>query len=171
MLKFIQTWSHEGVTHIPCDKYFLTALMKHWCNNTNTFYLSMVEMTITLDDIHCILRVHMKGTLIQRATLSIAEMEDYFHQLIGVQDYQQQKKGALLPDTLYMPLEDIYNACWFQLYVIILINMILCSDKNHEFFHTGLILIMRGIFLHGERYGWMRAFLQCYKWTFITLFL
>lgn len=30
----------------------------------------------------------------------------------------------------------------------------MCSDKNHECFHTGLILIMQGIYLRGERYAW-----------------
>lgn len=132
----------RGVTHILCDKYFLISLMEYQCNNTNIFHLPMGEMTIILTNIHHILWVPMKGTLIQRATLSIVEMEDHCYWLIGIQDYQQQNKGAPLHNTLYMPLNNIDNTYWFILYIMILIDTIQCNDKNHEYFHTWLISIV-----------------------------
>lgn len=52
----------RGISLIPCDKYFLNALMECWCDETNTFHLLMGEIMIILDDIHHILwvpwRVH-----------------------------------------------------------------------------------------------------------------
>lgn len=45
----------RGIMHIPYDKYFLTSLMEHWCDDTNKFHLPMGEMKIILTNIHHIL--------------------------------------------------------------------------------------------------------------------
>lgn len=66
----------RGIMCIPYDKYFLITIMEHWCDDTNTFHMLMGEMTITLIDIHHILWVPMKGTLIQWATSTMAKIED-----------------------------------------------------------------------------------------------
>lgn len=66
----------RSISHIPYDKYFLTTLIEHWCDDTNICHLSTREITITLVDIHRILWVPMKGTLVQRVTLSMAKMEE-----------------------------------------------------------------------------------------------
>lgn len=60
---------------ILCDKYFLTTVIDYWCDETNIFHFPTGEITITLIDIHHILQVVMKGTLIERATLSMEDME------------------------------------------------------------------------------------------------
>lgn len=54
----------RGIMCIPCDKYFLISLMEHWFDDTNTFHFSIGEMMITLIDIHHIIWVTIKGTLI-----------------------------------------------------------------------------------------------------------
>lgn len=72
------------VTYIPCDKYFLITLIEHCYDNTNIFHLLMGEITIILVDIYRILWVPMKRTLIQRATLSMDEMEEHYHWLTCV---------------------------------------------------------------------------------------
>jgi len=78
----------RGVSCIPCDKYFLKVLMEHWLDDNNKFHLSTGEIIITLFDIHHILQVLMKGTLMQRVTLSVEEMEEHYHWLTSIQDYQ-----------------------------------------------------------------------------------
>lgn len=45
----------RGMSCIPCEKYFLTTLMKHWCDETNTFHLPTRDIMIMLADIHRIL--------------------------------------------------------------------------------------------------------------------
>lgn len=55
---------------------------------------------------------------------------------------------------MYIPPKDIDSRRWFKLHVIVLIDTILCSDKKHECFHTGLILIVQGICIYEERYVW-----------------
>jgi len=55
---------------------------------------------------------------------------------------------------IYMPLEDIDIFCYFRLYVAIFIDIVMCSNKNHECFHNGYRAIMQGICLHRERYTW-----------------
>lgn len=140
--------------HVPCDKYFLIVLMDHWCDDTNIFHLPIGDITITLTNIHRILQLPMNRKHIKRVILSMEQMEDQCYYLICIQHYQQLNKGSPLHEKLYMPPQDVENEIWFRLYIIVLIYTILYSDKNHECFHMGLILVFHGIFLQGERYAW-----------------
>jgi len=58
-----------------------------------------------MTNIHWILHVPMKGTLIKRVTLIMVEIEDQCYYLTEGRYYQQQKKGTPLHDMAYMPLE------------------------------------------------------------------
>lgn len=74
------------------------------------------------------------------------------------------KEGYPSHDIVYMPLKDINSTRWFLLYVMVIIDTILYNDKNHEYFHIGLILVVQGICSQGERYAWAPCILaQLYQ--------
>lgn len=47
------------------DRKLLTAFAERWYSDTNTFHLPVGELTVTLDDVSCLLHVPVSGKIIQ----------------------------------------------------------------------------------------------------------
>ena len=50
--------------YIYHDKDILTTLMERWDPNSNTFYLPMGEIMVTLEDVYRITRLPIRGKLV-----------------------------------------------------------------------------------------------------------
>jgi len=53
----------------------ITALCERWHDETSSFYMSMGKMTITLDDVVCLLHVFIEGRMMNHAKRCLRMME------------------------------------------------------------------------------------------------
>lgn len=66
----VEIISHYGLTSlldIPqyrINKGLLTALVERWHSDHNTFHLPTGEMTVTPEDVYCILRIPVMGEIV-----------------------------------------------------------------------------------------------------------
>jgi len=65
------------------DKWLLSKFVERWHRDTNTFYLPDGEMTITLDDVSCILHIPIVGEFLTYITLELIKAADLLVELLG----------------------------------------------------------------------------------------
>jgi len=62
--------------YIYHDIDMLTTLMERWDPNSNTFHLSMGEITVTLEDVYRITRLPIRGKLVNMILVSGMEQAE-----------------------------------------------------------------------------------------------
>jgi len=67
---------YESISHgLVC------AMAERWHKETNSFHLPVVEMTITLDDVACLLHIPIVGQLIEKVNHLLFPMEETVEQV------------------------------------------------------------------------------------------
>lgn len=66
------------------DHGLLIAFSERWHVETSSFHLPIGEMTITLDDVSCLLHIPIDGHLLFHESLTVAEGAEYLVQYLGL---------------------------------------------------------------------------------------
>jgi len=67
------------------DHGLLIAVSERWHSETSSFHLPVGEMTITLDDVSCLLHIPVGGNLLFHESLSIHQGTEYLVNYLGLE--------------------------------------------------------------------------------------
>jgi len=67
------------------DDGLLIAFSERWHSETSSFHLSVGEMTITLDDVSCLLHIHVGGNMLFHESLFIHQGTEYLVNYLGLE--------------------------------------------------------------------------------------
>jgi len=87
-------WWHDGLSatglswlqdtsYSQIDHDLLFAFVERWHEETSSFHLSFGEMTVTLDDMSCLLHLPIDGMLLSHETISRNDMVDMMMRYLG----------------------------------------------------------------------------------------
>ncbi|MCH99123.1 serine/threonine-protein phosphatase 7 long form-like protein, partial [Trifolium medium] len=120
----------------------LTAFTERWHPETGTFHLPIGEMTITLDDVSCLLHVLISGKMLNHVgkSCTIEEGKDMCEEFLnfnraGCQEEFEKMKGAHIG---FRKLQDIYHDN---------LNQALQAENNQEAPDVAWIMV------HFKRFG------------------
>ncbi|GAU10693.1 hypothetical protein TSUD_424240, partial [Trifolium subterraneum] len=89
------------------DPQFLSAFTERWHPETSSFHLPFGEMTITLDDVACLLHIPVRGIFYTPAPVSMEEAAALATELLGVpyevtyMETSRQKGGTFTQQWVY----------------------------------------------------------------------
>jgi len=65
------------------DHDLICAFVERWHEETSSFHLPFGEMTVTLDDVSCLLHLPIEGMLLSHASISRDEVEEWMETYLG----------------------------------------------------------------------------------------
>ncbi|KAL0453382.1 UNVERIFIED_CONTAM: Serine/threonine-protein phosphatase 7 long form [Sesamum latifolium] len=131
--------------HIEIDQHLITALVERWRPETHTFYFSIGEATVTLQDIAIIWALPLEGNLITGVdTKRITQQwKNYCHQLLGFQPDERAIKNSRIKSTVLhewllgntcdsdSPFEEVLQEA--RVCALCILGGILCADPTDNY--------------------------------------
>jgi hypothetical protein len=69
--------------HLHLDKHLITAFVERWYDETSSFHLPMGEITVTLDDVSCLLHLPNGSGLLEHQSLNRVDGIDLMVRHLG----------------------------------------------------------------------------------------
>jgi hypothetical protein len=159
--KAIEATGLEGLTRTSysiIDHGLMTAFAERWHPETNTFYLPIGEVAITLDDIQCLLHLPITGRFLHHSRMRKDEAMDLLKRHLGVEEevillnfkktkgchikynqlqaiYVQNKDAALAAEKEKKPMEEIvfYRERCIKAFLLYLVCCTIFSNKSQNY--------------------------------------
>ncbi len=138
-----------------CDSGLLTAFSERWHRETSSFHLPFGEMTITLDDVSCLLGIPIKGALFIPPEMDIDIVIPVLQSLLGVSHAEAlaavTSTGCASVSLSW--LQDIYDARRAvgqmdqaaRALMMVLLGMTLLTDKTNTRIDCKYIELLRDL--------------------------
>ncbi|KAK2438685.1 protein MAIN-LIKE [Trifolium repens] len=174
----IQTWLNntglcwlERTSLKKCDPSLLSAFVERWYPETSSFHMPFGEMTITLDDVACLLHLSVRGQLFTPRSYTMEEAAALAAELLGVtydialQETAIQRGGYFGQQWLYhcyqrnVHLYQRYD-CAARAYMLMLVGCTIFADKSYTRVDAKWLPMFRNLeTLH--TFSWASAALVC----------
>ena len=124
------------------DPSLLLAFVERWYLETLSFHMPFGEMTITLDDVACLLHLPVRGRLFTPRSFTMEEAAALAAELLGVtyesalEETAQQRGGYFSQQWLYHCYQrnvNIYRRfdCAARAYMLMLVGCTIFADKSY----------------------------------------
>jgi hypothetical protein len=153
------------ITSYGVDRKYILALCERWRPETHTFHLPTGEATVTLEDVHMLMGLHINGLAVNgRTNLNYTIVQD----LLGVELPETATRGQFIKITW---LKEIYLAFHLdenssieqfhqktRIYILLLFACLLFPDTNGNTIHL-MYLPLLSDFNKIAQYSWGSAVL------------
>jgi hypothetical protein len=78
-LSWLQVTNYSQIDYCP-----ISAFAKRWHNKTSSFHLPFGDMTVTLDDVSCLLHLPIDGMLLSHATMTRDDEVEMMMRYLGL---------------------------------------------------------------------------------------
>lgn len=152
------------------DPNLLSAFVERWHPETSSFHMPFGEMTITLDDVACLLHLPVRGIFFTPRSATMEEAAALARELLGVtyeyalEETSAQRGGYFTQQWLY----DIYLMhCQHERYVyaarawlLLLVGCTIFTDKSYTRVDAKWLPMFRDLSTC-RTYSWASAALVC----------
>ena len=145
------------------DTGLILGFVERWHPETNSFHLPIGEMTISLDDVWCLLHLNIMGDLCPNEAVEYEEAIHMLMTLLGVDRGMAtaELKKSRGSQVRLSWLRDVYNSCcereqWefaARAYLLHLVGCTIFADKSGTLIRVSYLALFRDLGLCG-RYAW-----------------
>jgi len=130
-----------NISYQVIDKGLLSAFVERWQRDTNTFHLPFGEMSISLDDVSCLLHIPIMGRFPICYNLEFGEAAEVLVDLLGVQssDGKKEMRHLRWQHVRLSLLRDVYEqSCeagmWEYAARAYLLHLVGCTIFANKFY-------------------------------------
>ena len=139
------------IEHITLDQGLITSLVEKWHLEAHTFHLPVGNMTITLQDVAIILRLHIHGLPITR-TYDI-DWSLLCYELVSVTPPTSEIKGSTIPTRWlchqfsHPPIDsnDVTLEWYAQAFILALLGSTLFTNKKGTHIHMCYLPLLKDL--------------------------
>ncbi|GAU35365.1 hypothetical protein TSUD_57140 [Trifolium subterraneum] len=153
------------------DPQILSAFTKRWHPETSSFHMSFGEMTVTLDDVSCLLHIPVRGIFYTPVPVSMEEAAALATELLGVPyevaylETSRQRGGTFTQQWVYdcwqrnLHMYHIYD-CAARAYLLLLVGCTILTDKSYTRVNAKWLPMFRDLSTL-NKFSWASAPLVC----------
>ncbi|GAU48768.1 hypothetical protein TSUD_406110 [Trifolium subterraneum] len=169
------------------DPQILSAFTERWHPETSSFHMPFGEMTITLDDVACLLHIPVRGIFYTPRPVSMEEAAALATELLGVpyeeayletsrqrggtftqQPVSMEEAAALATELLGVPYEEAYletsrqrgGTFTQQAYLLLLVGCTILTDKSYTRVNAKWLPMFRDLSTL-NKFSWASVALVC----------
>ncbi|XP_045802465.1 protein MAIN-LIKE 1-like [Trifolium pratense] len=168
--RYVEGWmtasglrSLERTSLNKVDPNLISAFVERWHPETSSFHMSFGEMTITLDDVTCLLHIPIRGDFYTPSSFTEEEAAALAAELLGVnlqcaaRETRKQRCGYFSQQWLfdnYIRQCDVENYdCAARSYLLLLVGCTICTDKSFTHVDAKYLPMFRVLSTCG-RFAW-----------------
>ncbi|GAU49002.1 hypothetical protein TSUD_382710 [Trifolium subterraneum] len=153
------------------DPQLLSAFTERWHPETSSFHMPFGEMTITLDDVACLLHIPVRGIFYTHVLVSMEEATALATELLGVPyevaylETSRQRGGTFTQQWVYdcwqrnLHMYHRYD-CAARAYLLLLVGCTILTDKSYTRVNAKWLPMFRDLSTL-NKFSWASAALVC----------
>ncbi|GAU51990.1 hypothetical protein TSUD_417930 [Trifolium subterraneum] len=153
------------------DPQILSAFTERWHPEISSFHMSFGEMTITLDDVACLLHIPVRGIFYTPVAVSMEEATTLATELLGVPyeeaylETSRQRGGTFTQQWIYdcwqrnLHMYHRYD-CAARAYLLLLVGCTILTDKSYTRVNAKWLPMFRDLSTL-NRFSWASVALVC----------